>query len=172
MSGELVTLTASEFTAAVHVGLMRQHAAIERRAATRNNLDPARDARPEWATDLEIHICGALGELAFGKWRGRVWNHSVEYDTDAPDYVDGGREIEVRGTAYRTGRLPILRKDKPERCYVLVIVTPPTCRIVGWMRGDEARRDEWLGSLKPGAAPSWNVPQSELHPFRVKGIGR
>ena len=77
-------------------------------------------------------------------------------DLDEPDLWPN---VEVRHTTCTDGGLIIRPRDKSERLFVLVIGTAPSYRVIGWTRGDEARRDEYRWQ------DVWRVPQSRLTRF-------
>ena len=97
-----------------------------------------------------------LGELAFAKGMG--W-------PDRPTLTSGGvvRGYHVRTTSYADGCLLLREADSDEDIFVLVVVQPPRCGIVGWVRGRDGKRDEWRRDIGDGHGSVWFVPQASLH---------
>lgn len=110
-----------------------------------------------WDNDIE----GAMCEMAMAKLMG------VYFDPTVGTYkgADLGEKIQVRGTSYKGGKLIVRENDAEDEIFVLMVKAFPRFRLVGWMRGADARRDAWFedgGNKRPKA---WFVPQAELHPF-------
>lgn len=100
---------------------------------------------------------GAVGELAFAKYREIPWDESVDTYHGTPDV--GG--VEVRATTYEDGHLVIRDNDADDRIFVLVTGSAPEVEIRGWIRGADAKRDEFLRDPH-GYRQAWFVPQDAL----------
>ncbi len=118
------------------------------------SLDSERDLGGEQRLAQDVDAAGA--ELAASKLTGCRWNMTTGEDLDEPDLWP---HVEVRHTTRTDGGLIVRSKDKPERLFVLVCGTLPAYRVIGWIRGEEARRDEHLWK------DAWRVPQSGLTRF-------
>lgn len=102
--------------------------------------------------------------MAYAKAAGVYWSGSVD-TFKAPDV----ETVQVRtrsGDGPRTD-LIVRRSDDPDDVFVLVIGKIPNYRIVGWMRGHEAWRDEYIAS-HGSRAPAWFVPPDKLHEFPIR----
>lgn len=145
-----VTLTDQELAHAARAGVDRQLRAI---------ADGRKDAYGFKGDPWKIHIEGAMGEMALAKALGRYWSGAGEgfgEDTDV-----GG--VQVRTRSKHSYELYVWPKDEDDAVYVLVTGAAPTFRVHGWIRGREAKREDWFKSL--GRAPAYFVPQSALKPF-------
>lgn len=152
MRRPVVTLTTHELMRAVIIGVQRNVSAIERNATPSHGRDKALAA---WNENIE----GAAGELAVAKYFGVAdeWNGNFG-DFQAADV----RDLEVRTTSWQTGRLIIHPSDPGARRFLLVVGTAPTFKLVGWMMGATAKREEWWVELQSGR-PAYGVPQSALY---------
>jgi hypothetical protein len=107
---------------------------------------------------IRQEVLGACGEMAVCKATGRFWSPSVDTFHRVPDIHP---DIEVRATHYLNGCLPVRNNDPDDRWYTLVVGEPPKLRVVGSIRGHQAKRQEWL-SNPHGHRPVYLVPQSAL----------
>ena len=153
--GHVVTLSWYEHQIAALCGVMRNVEAL-RNGWTRNYSKTVDDANV-----TNINAAGA--EMAVAKFLNRYWVAGVN-EFDAPDVSPN---VEVRSTPYPHGKL-IVRKDAPDdRPFVLVRGTLPNFEIVGWIRGGEAKRNEWL--MDPnGDGECFMVPETALYVFERK----
>lgn len=146
----VVPLTAEEQITAASIGIRRQIAAVAK------GRDPG--TRPEnegWSA----HVVGALGELAYAKWRKVYWPATV----GRPDYDGDVGDAEVRSTERVNGRLLLKTADPEDRAYILVVVQNCQCIIHGWLWGHEAKKPDYWDATMP--SPCFAVPQRDLHPF-------
>lgn len=148
MGSSFVTLNAAEAKVATVIGTYRETTSQERGFRDGSH-------RPQSAS-LEQNVDAAGAEMAASKLTGCRWNMTVGEDLTEPDLWP---YVEVRHTTFKNGGLIIRSKDKPERLFILVVGTLPRYRVIGWIRGEEARRDEhrWKDA--------WKVPQSGLTRF-------
>jgi len=112
-----------------------------------------------------INIEGAAAEMAYCKFRGVYFPATVNNFKSA----DVGSNVQVRHTKRPDGDLRITKNDNPEHFFVLVIGIPPVMHIVGWIKGADGMRPEWLRVLTEGRAASYWVPQRELNGFKKGG---
>lgn len=145
-----VTLTEQEMRLAADVGVGRQ---------IRSMLAGRKDAYGFKGDPWRIHIEGAMGELALAKALGRYWSGAGELYGDDTDV--GG--VQVRTRTRHDYELYVWPRDEDEAIFVLVTGTPPSFRVHGWIRGADAKRQEWFKSL--GRAPAYFVPQEALRPL-------
>jgi hypothetical protein len=147
----VVTLTEDEIRRAAAVGVERR---VQSMAAGLKDRDFGLEVKSRrWDIDIE----GAAAELAYCKAMGREWDETVNTFHDA----DVGGTIQIRFTTVTRGSLIIRPSDPPEHYYVLVIGPAPKYIIPGWIKGTDARRDDW--ERRPNDGPmAWFVPQFEL----------
>ena len=152
MTDDSVTLAPHELLMGAEVGVRRHTSAIQANRADRHGIDPGDGWR--------AHIEGALGELAVARYCGKYWDGSVDTFRSSPDLAN----VEVRTRSRHDYDLIIRNDDDPDKFYVLVTGRAPTYRIRGWIKGANARRDDWLQTHgnRPAA---WFVPNSALTPI-------
>ena len=113
---------------------------------------------------LDIHILGACGECAVAKALNKFWpGHVNKYQEEA----DIPPAYEVRHRTKDHYDLIVHDKDPEKRIYVLSIGSKeslPKIKIVGWLKGTEAKREEWIKTYG-GWKPAYFVPQSALRPI-------
>jgi hypothetical protein len=137
-----VTLTADEVHFAASHGLVRRHAKL-----SGNRGDRMQRYRSTWDNEIE----GVCAELAFCKLRGIYWS-----GLGGIRAKDGG-EVDVRWTKHEgTGGLIVYPHDPDDGRIVLMDGFAPTYRVIGWIVGVEAKRDEWLKDF------GYLVPRNEL----------
>jgi hypothetical protein len=144
----VVTLSPTEIKVATVVGTAR--AQISRESGFRDRSHVGADER------LQKDVDATGAELAASKVSGCRWNMTSGSDLDEPDLWP---HVEVRHTTCEHGGLIVRTRDKQERLFVLVIGTLPSYRVIGWTRGEQARRDEYRWQ------DCWKVPQARLVRF-------
>jgi hypothetical protein len=143
------SLTWYELMMAAHVGVRRHVESIRQDRHDRFGF-----AGDGWGA----HIEGAAGELAVAKATGRYWPGSVDA-FDGPDV--GGLQVRTRS---RADFDLLVRPGDPARAiFVHVVGVAPHYRIVGWIRGGDAKRPEWL-ARHGDRPPAYFVPQGCLNP--------
>lgn len=150
-----VTLTRYELDMAANVGVRRHVSAVTSGRKPTHGIDPSDGWR--------AHIEGACGELAVAKYLGKYWDGSVDTFRSMPDLGD----IEIRTRSKDYYELIIREDDEPSKVYVLVTGIAPHYQVRGWIRGADARRDEWL-QTHGGRPPAWFVPHEALTPIRKR----
>lgn len=150
-----VELNPSEMLVASSVGCMRHIAAVK---AGRHDKHGA--ASGGW----QIHIEGALGELAVAKCLGRFWSGAINTFKDA----DIGTRIQVRTRSRHDYDLIVREDDGDSDLFVLVTGVAPSYRVKGWLSGKEAKNPAWLAS-HGNREPAFFVPASALRP--IESIG-
>ena len=147
-----LTLIPSEWKWCIDVANLRMFASAER------GLDHASTYERSYLERISQDIAGACAELIVARFLGLYWTPSVNTFHDIPDIAP---DIEVRHTVRMNGRLPVRKNDQDDRWYFLVIGEPPTMTIAGFIKGVNAKRDEWLDNPN-GYRPAWFVPQDAL----------
>jgi hypothetical protein len=150
----IVQLTPWEYKQCVDVATTRMSVSIGQKIT-----DIAPGER-DYNTRLLIDIRGTCGELAVAKMLNKYWAPSVNTFHVLPDIHPN---IEVRTTEQIDGSLIVRENDPEDRWYVLVIGAPPVMDVRGFIRGSDARRDEWMRN-PGGHRPAWFVPQAALTP--------
>lgn len=132
------------------VGINRQIAALRRGLPDRNG-----HAGLGW----NLHIEGACGEIAVAKVLDRFWSASINTFKAASDL--NGR-LEIRTRSKNEYELIVRADDDEAGIYVLVTGMAPIFDVIGWIRGKEAKREEWWAEHggRPGA---WFVPHKALN---------
>jgi hypothetical protein len=118
------TLSPYEIETAAHIGVRRQAMAMAR---GRKDFVERADRR-----GFEMHIVGAMAEMIVAREFNLYWDAVV----GRVDACDVGGIIEVRCRTPDSGcDLPMRAHDKFAMPHVLVLATPPTFDIVGWLPG-------------------------------------
>jgi len=152
-----VRLSFGEVVLAANAGVMRRVNAL--RGGWADRFGAPADA---WTADIE----GCCAELAVAKTLGVYWHAYARNPKDLPGDVGGWQ---VRSTWRTTGRLIIHPEDTDAAVFVLVVGQAPYYRIAGWIRGLDAKRDEWW---KEGdGRPAYFVPQRDLIPWEERPEG-
>jgi hypothetical protein len=108
---------------------------------------------------VEEEIVGACGEMAVCKALGRFWTPSVNTFHKTADVPP---DIEVRATKRDDNCLIVRDNDPDDRYYFLVVGEPPDMTVVGYLKGSEAKKNQWVRD--PGnRRRAWFVPQEALH---------
>lgn len=147
-----VTLTPREVWIANAIGGMRQFEAV------RKNLpDKYGCSSPDgWG----LHIEGCAGEIAAARVLDRYWSPSVNTFKTEGDV--GSLQVRTRSN---DGYDLIVREDDGDNdLFVLVLGKIPEFEVVGWIRGADAKRSEWLNGYG-GRPPAYFAPRSALHPL-------
>jgi hypothetical protein len=144
-----VSLEWFELSRAALVGVSRNVEAMRRGCENRMPINN------EW----EIHILGACGECAFAKGTGRYWNGGVNTFKGS----DIGRNIQVRTRSRHDYELIVRPDDSDDDVFVLVTGGPAQFILRGWIKGADARKQEFLHN-HGGHPPAFFVPHSALRP--------
>jgi hypothetical protein len=120
----------------------------------------ANGAEKAYGIGADFHVMGAIGEAAVAKHYGILWEPMAFGRIDVGD-------LEVRATDYHLGRLVLHPNDRNSCPYILARLHKlPVVVLVGWMIGEDAKRDEWWGECnpaKPNGRPAFWVPNDLLH---------
>jgi len=132
---------------------------------------PANAAPTEYATALAMHIQGARTELAGKLYLDPVhWNALLQYIHGKPDYTDYVINIDAKSRWQRHHSL-IVQLDDPDDWYYLLIcgALHPDYEIVGWLKGNEAKREE--NKADPvGGRPAYFCKGPFHHPAKLKAM--
>lgn len=149
MTDPRVFLNPHEVDMAAAVGMRRNLSAMKAGKTPQHGCPP---------DDLwRVHIEGACGELAVAKFLGRYWDGSVDTFRAIPDLVDA----EIRTRSRHHYDLIVRKDDNPNQVFILVTGRTPGFWVRGWIRGTEARRDEWWQD-HGGRGGAWFVPADAL----------
>ena len=74
-------------------------------------------------------------------------------------------KIQIRHTTRNSVKLIVRPDDSDEEIFVLVTGEIPEFTIRGYMRGCEAKQDQFIDN-PGGGKPCWMVPQDDLRPVR------
>lgn len=148
-----VTLTEKEMRWAAYEGANRQ---IE------NVLAGRKDAYGFDGDRFEAHILGCMGELAYAKAKSRYWSGAGLGYADGEDVG----HIQIRTRPKHEYELFVREADPDNAWFVLVTGQPPTLRIRGYIKGADAKRQEWWRALpkRPDVFSFW-VPTDALRTF-------
>lgn len=152
----VVELTTAEMILAGSVGVIRQS----------TNLSDGREDAHGAARDngWQLHIDGALGELAVAKFLNLFWSGQL-----GNLRADDVGSLQVRTTTHDAGRLLIHKTDPDDKVFVLVVGYAPSLRLAGWILGRDAKQEKWwddpmaLKGREP--RPCFCVPQLRLNPM-------
>ena len=148
-----VELTSFEYKMCVAVAVDRMSTSIQA------GLNHASTYERSWLDRTREEILGACGEMSVAKAVNLYWSPSVNTFHREPDIAPN---IEVRTTHHDNGCLIVRDNDADDRNYFLVTGEPPVFHVRGWLRGSEARKDEW--SIDPHSLrKAFFVPQSALN---------
>jgi hypothetical protein len=172
-----VLLDEQEVAVAAYVGATRQHMAVAKRL--NNRLGHV-------GYGYDLHLGGALGELAAAKALGLHWHLGAgrygaadvgeyhvrtRYDHDHDlihrdsDKADG---VYVLVTTEYLGTNPASVARRAEREAMRQVM--PLFRVWGWIAGQDARRPEWRKNYG-GRGSAWFVPKSALTPVETLVCG-
>lgn len=156
----VVTLTPEEFSMAIHVATDR---AVESLRSDRQD----RLYEKTWPDAFAVHCTGAVGEIAFAKWAGVYVDFSCRrFSGDEPDIYYNGKPCEIRARTKPYYQLKIQKNDDPQRYYVLVRGAAPDLDVVGWLKGEDGMREEWLAEHGNWSA-AYFVPDESLLPMEA-----
>ena len=150
MPSSLIKLNYLEVHLASQIGMMRQEISLQKGLKDSHGFD----GENGWS----IHIEGAGGEMAVAKYANTYWMGSVNTFKKINDV--GKVEVRTRSRDYYD--LLIRNDDKNEDVFVLVVGKIPDFKIVGWLKGKDAKKPEWLKTYANREA-AYFVPQSELN---------
>lgn len=146
-----VTFTHYELRMAAMIGVERQLEAIRFLRVHKYEF-----AGSGW----DIHIEGALAELAVAKARNSYWTALARDPGELPGDVG---HVQVRSTKYRNGSLIVHPEDPDDAPFVLVVrYDEHTFHVIGWLYGKEAKQDEFWTDKNGNGRFAFFVPQGRL----------
>lgn len=150
--GVVVTLSESELMLGAQIGVQRQIEALLAGRPDRHGFNGA----DGWS----VHVEGACGELAVAKVLDRYWAGTLNTFKSGGDV--GALQVRTRSKAHYD--LLIRSDDRDEDLFILVTGRAPTYTVVGYIRGAEGKKPEYLQTHgnRPAA---YFVPQAALTRF-------
>lgn len=139
---------------AAYVGARRQIESLKRgsRENTRHSKQPA----------IDNHVQSAGAEKAVAKRLNIDWGATVNTFQSGPPDCGRGVEVRWRRSQYE---LKVRQNDPDDRYYVLARGEMPVYLLVGWIKGADAKRPEWLQDPGGYGAPNYFVPDGFLRPM-------
>jgi len=144
-----IKLTPSEIYWAACVGVMRQTQNIQNKKRQMYGVDAA-------TKDWQVHIEGALGEMALAKHLGIYWSGKGEMKEPDVGVVD------VRTTPLNDGRLILHPNDDDERKFWLLTGYNGVYDVRGWIYGVDGKQKKFW-SDPAGNRPAYFVKQKYLN---------
>lgn len=153
--GIRVQLSWNEVHMAATVGILR-------------NIQALKQGRPQChgAKDEEMwryHVEGAAGELAFSKAMNIHW----EAHSNVFKVPDIGSNLQIRTRSHDDWDLIVRDNDSDDEIFILLVGEIPNYRVVGWIRGVDAKRAEWYKDMGKRGKPAYFVPQEYLNPIEL-----
>jgi hypothetical protein len=148
-----VRLTQTEMMIAAYVGSGRNVQSLTQEWAPHAGIGFANT----WTPNIE----GAAGEMAVAKGLNIYWLPVIG-NNQAPDVGP----YQVRTNMSRKHSDTCLReRDKPGKIYISVLSFCPDFELIGWIRGVDGKRDEWLRDGDPTRPQCFYVPREKLEPM-------
>lgn len=133
---------------AAHVGCMRHLAALKAGLKDKHGAEGG-----GW----QLHIDGALGELAVAKATKMYWSAGINTFSAS----DLGENVQVRTRSRHDYELIVRDNDSESDTFVLVTGIAPSYKVRGWINGSAAKRNEWL-CAHGGREAAYFVPIDSL----------
>ncbi len=135
-----------------------------RNEASRHKGSPPGYGGPKQGTReaLDKNILGAFGEFVVAMFLGYPEPATIN-TYHAPD-LPGGEQVRTRDPRCglpKCDHLIVRRDDSPASPYVLVLLESPRLRIMGWLRGIDAMREQFLFGYGP-RPKQFFVPPNKL----------
>lgn len=136
----------------------RRQSQNEERGLKGRNRAPAAGTKA-----LEMHRLGCIGETAVAHYLG-LEQFLFTHQQAMPGSSDLPGGIEVKTRSKHGYDLLVQLDDDPDETFVLVTHQGDTTRVIGWLRGYEAMKREYIRELVRGR-PCYVVPQNKLRPL-------
>tara|TARA_R110000803_G_C11989495_1_gene321960 strand:- start:9029 stop:9499 length:471 start_codon:yes stop_codon:yes gene_type:complete len=150
MKSTTVVLTPSEMVLAASAGVMRNVKNINAKLKDAYKADPNQG----W----QMHIEGALGEMALAKFLGLYWPGVGKMRG-----TDVG-EVDVRTRSRADYELILHEKDPDDRVFWLLCGNNGRYDVKGWILCADGKRQEYWSDPSGKNRPAFFVPQSKLNP--------
>lgn len=148
-----IDLTPGEILQGAMIGVLRQCQNLQKNRPDRYGGEKM----GAW----QIHIEGALGEMAVAKALNKYWSGNLG-NLDAPDVS----RLQVRTTQGENNRLIVHPTDPDDDWFVLVIGKNGVYELKGCIKGIDAKREQFWRDPE-GGRPAYFVPQQALAPLTV-----
>lgn len=159
MEHRIVKMNSGEITVAKELAGMRRYINLQNKV---------RDAKIGEQSAVYTEVLGTLAELAFAREFNVCPDLSVESRCGGSDLRFRGWTVDLKGTAWATGRLlaTLKKLEHPSDIYALACVsgletTNITVRLIGWAWGAELLRPEKIIEIK--GIQTYSLEQDELH---------
>jgi len=126
-----VILTKDELEFAYNIGSRRHIESILKKLQNKHGASPERS--------LDIHVAGALGELAFAKALDKFYIGHVN-TFSKPDVG----KYQIRYTKMKPPQLIIRKTDNNNEVFVSVSGEDDTFYINGWLKGIDGKQDKYI----------------------------
>lgn len=145
-----ITIDPDEWSLCVQVANARQVSSTKKKGRDSVNK------KGGWLEEFTPHIIGCVGELAVAKAIGVSWTGSVDTFKTVPD-LEGG--VQVRHRSNPTWDLIVRKNDSDTDIFILSRGMPPgAIEVVGWIKGSDAKNEEWLKDYGNFGKPAYFVP--------------
>jgi len=154
-----VQLTEQELIMGAMQGVLRRVKAIMKNRSDNVSGRPTSERDIDsWDVDIE----GALGEMAFAKYRDLYWS-------GAADFGEGDvGDTEVRTTKYANGHLLLYPSSAHNKRFALMIGSLGSYKVAGWLSGKDGKQPKFWREMGSGSGRrAFMVPQDELKPVPV-----
>lgn len=147
-------ISPDEFSLCVQVANARQVSSLKKKGKDSVNR------KSNWVEELDKHIIGCIGELAVAKVVGVTWSGSVDtFKTES----DLGDNLQARHRSNPNFSLIVRDNDKDNDVFILSRGLPPgAVEIVGWIRGEDAKKPEYIKDYGSYGRPAYFVPDNKL----------
>lgn len=146
----------SEQLAAANAEAIRRQTENEAKGLRGRNRAPAVGQKA-----LAMHRLGCIGEMAVAAYMG-LQEHVYGDKVPVRNSADLPGELEVKTRARHGYDLLVQIDGDPNKIYVLVTHEGRDTEIVGWIRGKDAMRKEWIKEYVRGR-PCYAVKQASLN---------
>jgi len=150
---------AVEVTLDPHEAILVTNVALTRYASAMNNRQMKGLAAQNPWERICMDVEGAASEYAVAKLLRLPWSGNASKGVDIEPNID------VKSTKHESGRLLVTPDAEDDWKFVLVTGAMPTYKVIGWMWGRDAKREEWLTVLDPRRPACYAVPQDKLKSF-------
>jgi hypothetical protein len=145
----IIILTATELMVASYVGSARNVQSMMRGWQRASGIQTE-----TWSSNIE----GAAGEMAVAKLLNIYWQPVVG-KLDADDV--GPYQVRTN-MSRKLDDLCLRPRDREDRFYISVLSFAPEFHVLGFIKGADGKREQWLRDGTPGHPQCYYVPRAEL----------